>query len=300
MPFFSVIIPTFNRAGLLVEALNSVRGQTFPDFEVIVVDDGSTDDTLERLGAFPEVKVFTQQNRGPGAARNFGMRNSSGMYLAFLDSDDVWFPWTLETYAAILGGPAAPAFMAGKPVRFMNQSELPTNVTGALELNVFRDYLASGDEWRWFGVSSFVILSKAFRTAGGFSEENLNGEDADLALKLGDAPGFTQITSPATFGYRDHATNVTADLAKSLAGVHHIVLAEKSNEYVGGKERELCRRQILTRIVRSITLDCLKKGQNAEAWRLYGKTFFWHCALRRWKYLVCFPIIGFISAFKVR
>jgi len=290
MPFFSVIIPTFNRRALLTYALDSVRRQTFTDYEVIVVDDGSTDDTLEGLSTFPDVKVLRQKNRGPGVARNLGVRESCGQYIAFLDSDDVWFPWSLETYAAILRRSEAPAFVAGKPFRFRDEVELPATASGNMEQLHFPDYLASGDEWRWFGVSSFIIRANEFRAAGGFAEEPINGEDADLALKLGEAPGFTQITSPPTFGYRDHTTNVTADLTKSLAGVWHMVLAEKSNEYVGGKERELCRRQILTRFVRTVTFDCLKQRRKAEAWRLYGETFLWHCALGRWKYLVGFPM----------
>src|SRR4051794_5139151 len=100
---FSVIIPTYNRLQLLKEALDSVWRQTFTDYEVIVVDDGSTDGTrdyLESLG--DKLRFFVQPRRGPGAARNLAAQHANGEYLAFLDSDDLWFPWTLATFAEVI------------------------------------------------------------------------------------------------------------------------------------------------------------------------------------------------------
>lgn len=290
MPLFSAIIPTFNRAALLVRALDSVRRQTFTDYEVVVVDDGSTDNTLERLRGYPEAKVFRQQNRGPGAARNLAARHCTGQYLVFLDSDDVWFPWSLETYASILHAPTTPAFIAGKPLRFRDEAELRSASPTPLEQKRFPDYLASGDEWRWWGVSSFVIRADDFRSAGGFSENNINGEDADLALKLGEAPGFAQITNPATFGYCEHGCNVTTDLGKSLAGGWQQVRAEVAGRYPGGAPREFERHLILTRHLRPLSLDCLQRGKHKEAWALYRATFRWHFKLGRWKYLTGFPV----------
>ncbi len=290
MPLFSVIIPTYNRAALLARALASVRRQTFTDYEVIVVDDGSTDDTLERLRGLPEVKVLVQQNRGPGAARNLGVRQCSGQYLAFLDSDDLWFPWSLETYASILRQPSAPAFLAGKPFRFRVETELPTALVGSAASKSFPDYLASGDEWRWFGVSSFVIRTVVFHATGGFAGEAINGEDADLALKLGEAPGFAQITNPPTFGYRDHGANVTGNLAKSIAGGWHQVMAEKSGRYPGGPRRARERRRIIGRHLRPLALDCLRRGEWRDAWAFYRATFGWHLASGRFKFLAGFPL----------
>src|SRR5271170_8041344 len=96
---FSAIIPTYNRRELLQRTLQSVLSQDQVEPEIIVVDDGSTDGTMEMLGTFaPRVQTLRQTNRGPGAARNLGMTHASGDYIAFLDSDDLWFPWTLKTY----------------------------------------------------------------------------------------------------------------------------------------------------------------------------------------------------------
>ncbi|HWC58680.1 MAG TPA: glycosyltransferase family A protein, partial [Verrucomicrobiae bacterium] len=125
MSLFSVVIPTFNRATLLHEALDSIFAQTFTDYEVIVVDDGSSDETLQMLANYGNrIRVFQQKNQGPGAARNLGAQHATGEYLAFLDSDDQWFPWTLEAYHEILLRHQFPSFVVGKPLRFRDEKLL--------------------------------------------------------------------------------------------------------------------------------------------------------------------------------
>jgi len=92
----SVIIPTYNRGPMLKEAIDSVLTQDYPNFELIVVDDGSTDDTLKILRLYGQCLTFIQQNnRGVSAARNAGISAASGRYIAFLDSDDLWLPQKL-------------------------------------------------------------------------------------------------------------------------------------------------------------------------------------------------------------
>lgn len=99
--FFSIIIPTFNRGKLLIRALNSVYNQSFKDFEVIVIDDGSTDDTefickkyIELHTSFHYIKIGN--SGGPARPRNFGIESSTGKWLCFLDSDDYWYSNKLE------------------------------------------------------------------------------------------------------------------------------------------------------------------------------------------------------------
>ena len=87
----SVVIPTFNRSAFLKKAIESVLSQGYQDFELIVVDDGSEDDTSEVVTGFDSgIKYIKQKNKGPGAARNLGIKNSKGEFIAFLDSDDWW------------------------------------------------------------------------------------------------------------------------------------------------------------------------------------------------------------------
>jgi hypothetical protein len=159
----------------------------------------------------------------------------------------------------------------------------------------FADYLSSGDKWRWWGVSSFVIRRDAFQAAGGFASRHTNGEDADLALRLGVVPGFIQITTPATFAYREHRDSASNDVGRTLAGALSQVRAEKVGHYPGGKARARERREILTRHTRPVALEGLKNGFRREAWQLYFATFATNASVGRVKYLAAFPFIALIK-----
>jgi len=103
MAFVSVIIPTYNRALLIGQTLASVQAQTFSDYEVIVVDDGSTDATAQVVAGFDgNVKYIAKQNGGQASARNVGIQYATGEYVAFLDSDDLWLPDKLARQVACL------------------------------------------------------------------------------------------------------------------------------------------------------------------------------------------------------
>jgi GT2 family glycosyltransferase len=99
-PLVSVVVPTYNRASLIGRTIESVLAQTYPAVEVVVVDDGSSDDTQERIaeryGGDARVRYFHQENAGPAMARNAGFAQARGEYVALLDSDDTWFPWKLS------------------------------------------------------------------------------------------------------------------------------------------------------------------------------------------------------------
>ncbi len=97
-PFFSVIIPTYNRVGLVEKAISSVLNQSYPNFELIVVDDGSTDNTEKIIGLIdnPKLRYFKICNSERGAARNYGIDKAKGRYVTFLDSDDLYYTWHLS------------------------------------------------------------------------------------------------------------------------------------------------------------------------------------------------------------
>jgi GT2 family glycosyltransferase len=292
MPLFSVVIPSFNRRGLLNNALQSIFKQRFNDFEVIVVDDGSTDGTMDYLQSLENrVSIFQQSNRGAGPARNLGVRHARGTYIAFVDSDDLWFPWSLQVYRDVIREHQAPSFIAGKPYVFSDERELDKIVFGTTVVEAFVDYLASSDQWRWWGASSLVVRRDAFEAVGGFTEEWVNDEDTDLTLRMGVAPGFVQVTAPVTFAYRKHATNVSKDQERLLAGTRARIRAEQNGQYPGGKARAMERRRILTRHIRPVTLGCIKLGLIREAWSLYWATLAWNASLGRLRYLIAFPLL---------
>ena len=101
----SVIIPLYNKALHVRNALTSISRQSYEDWEGIVVDDGSTDGSAEVAASFPDkrFRIIRQPNAGPGAARNRGITEARGQYLAFLDADDEWFPDYLDTAVRLFG-----------------------------------------------------------------------------------------------------------------------------------------------------------------------------------------------------
>ena len=284
-------MPVFNRGALACAAIDSILNQTIDDFEIVVVNDGSTDDTVQFIRKnYPMCTLLTQNNLGPGAARNHGVANSTGRYIAFLDSDDLWFPWTLESYARAIAENDSPSFMAGKPFEFSIKAQISRVAAESLSTLHFNDYLESGDEWRWHGVSSFVVKRDAFQSAGGFVDGRINSEDADLALRLGTAKGFVQITSPYTFAYRLHDGNVTNQTVKTSNGLRCMLSTEKSLQYPGGKARASERWRIISRHVRPHILNLARAGEASDALGFFFSTNAWHLKTMRWKFLLGVPL----------
>lgn len=137
-PVFSVIIPTYNRAAHIEAAILSVLQQTFSDFEVLVIDDGSTDQTAEIVSLITDhrVKYIPQKNQERGAARNNGVRNSAGSIICFLDSDDVLLPDHLKTaYEAFEGKSAMKVFCTSFIIRNEREDRnfcLPDDINSSL------------------------------------------------------------------------------------------------------------------------------------------------------------------------
>jgi GT2 family glycosyltransferase len=295
MPFFSVIIPTYNRAALLREALESVARQTFRDFELFVVDDGSTDDTEAIVKSCGLPVIFVRQNnRGPGAARNLALQKAQGRYLAFLDSDDQWFGWTLDTYYRTITGNNYPAFMSGF-ARPLDDSLPPLPIApGEIRTNAFPHLLAACvDRVPPVGGTPSICLDRvALEEAGGFVSRRISGEDTDLWLRLGLKPGFIRILSPPVFKQRKHAGNVTNQLDPSLAGCHYLLQQERRKAYPGGLTYQRQRRRIICGTARTLSRDCVQEDRPADGWSLYLITFPWNLALGNLKYLAGFPVVA--------
>ena len=289
MPTFSVIIPTFNRGVLLRQTLESVWRQTFTDYQVIVVDDGSTDDTSIWLSEVASnVQRIKQPNSGPGAARNNGADKACGEYLAFLDSDDLWFPWTLETVAELIAKHNRPSLVSAKLVAFHEPAQLVSVNRTPTTAEVFSDYFASSDRDCFVGAGMTFVRRDKFLEAGGFSSRPINLEDHDLILRLGTAKGFVRILEPPTLGWRRHQAS-TADVSlRSFEGCRHLIQNEQRGLYPGGKTRSIARRKIITRHVRPWAVTLARTGAWRPAWSLYNSTFVWNLTLNRWRFLLGF------------
>jgi glycosyltransferase involved in cell wall biosynthesis len=291
MPQFSVIIPTRNRRALLQQALASVFTQTFQDLEVIVVDDHSEDDTAGYLPTLGDrVRRLRIEAGSPGAARNAGASVAAGEYLAFLDSDDVWLPWTLAAFADAVTRYRHPAFVCASFRQFDDPLELSDAVEAPLSADAYPNYYATWPRQLAIGAGMIAVRKSEFDRVGGFTGAGVNLEDHDLTLRLGLAHGFVQIVQPLTLGWRRHGHSVTADVGKSVAGCAMLMRHERSGVYPGGQALEATRRGLITTHARAVSLECVKAGRAGDAARIYLSTLAWHLASRRWKYLLGFPL----------
>ena len=294
MPFFSVIIPAFNRRELLCRALESVWAQSFTDYEVIVVDDGSTDGTREFLEALKcPIVVLFQPNRGPGAARNLGIKHATGERIAFLDSDDTWFPWTLAVHheAFVHGG--FPAMTAGKNT-LVNSGHSCLN-SDVLELKwesygCFFDAL-NGVTLPIGGTPSITVKRSIMLEAGGFCEDKINGEDTDMWMRLGMKTGFVKILQPPVFAQTIHESNITDDCTLAVAGMKYLFQQERMGHYPGAVYRRK-RIETLAASARSVSFHALRCGRRKAALQIYIRSFGWSLVLGRFKYLILFPLLA--------
>lgn len=212
IPKVSVVIPTYNQARFVVEAIESVLNQTFQDLKIIVVDDGSTDDTKEALKKFgSKICYIYQENQGDAAARNTGIRAAKGEFIAFLDHDDLWLPDKLSIQMD--------AFSKNKEIGL-----------------VYTDYVVFGqgrepsksDKVRYSGwvfnqlfkhifiLSSGVVYKKeCFNNCGLFDETFSVSSDYDMWLRISAEYKFLFIDRPL-FKRRMHSANLSSMPIKAI------------------------------------------------------------------------------------
>lgn len=181
-PLFSAIIPTYNRDKFIVDAVNSVLTQSFTNFELIVIDDGSTDNTEKRLWECNDkrIRYFYQDNSGVSTARNRGIKESRGKYIAFLDSDDIWKPEKLEmTFRYINKFPDIKIFHTNeiwyRNEKLQNQKKKYRKPDGY----AYYDSLLLC----CIGMSTSVVKKDLFDEIGMFDESMPACEDYDLWLR---------------------------------------------------------------------------------------------------------------------
>jgi len=190
-PLVSAIVATYNRAHIVARAIESILGQTYENIEVVVVDDGSTDDTLVMLARYGRrISVITQKNAGPSAARNRGIQAASGDIIAFLDSDDIWLPDKIRRQVALLQRvpKSVPCCVCDATLQFTSRP-----VTTSFEN---ADLEPAEEEGLWLNptetlINRFVLFNQtaairreALGKVGSFDETLRYLEDADLALRL--------------------------------------------------------------------------------------------------------------------
>lgn len=203
-PNVSVVIPTFNRSRLLVNAVASALAQTYKDYELIVVDDGSTDDTTQRLGPYLDrVRYVYQENRGASAAQNRGIELATGRWIAILASDDLWLPTKLEQQIhalTALGSEFGACFTdctyEGDP-RLTRSAFEEAGFTPESEFGPFDDpvtYILARHPMIY--VQSLLVQRRLLEELGGFDEALVVSEDTDVLFRLAFKTRFCFVSAP--------------------------------------------------------------------------------------------------------
>lgn len=227
-PLVSVIMPVFNASATLMQALNSVRWQGCDALEIIAVDDGSTDDSLQLLNSFGDaVRVLQQPQQGPASARNLALQHARGKYIAFIDADDVWLPGKLLSQVAYLqahpdvaavfgrftrweasaldGSFAAPPVQAAYEAAAAQwQAQPETLRTTALQGNLYADLLLDSV----VHIITALVRRSAIEAVEGFDASLRTGSDYDFWLRLSRQHRIDQLDACVAW-YRIHAHSIT-------------------------------------------------------------------------------------------
>ena len=231
VPAVSVVIPTYNRRRQVERAAASVLAQTFQDFELLVIDDGSHDGTGQSLGGLDErVRYRWQANRGPAAARNAGIHLARGPVVAFLDADNRWLPEHLEVVAAVLARHPETVLASTCPGFRASGSQPPQDarLIDALPLALM------GNSFGY--VSCIAVRRDVLLAIGGFDEELAVGEDDDLWLRLAMKGPFAMVQRRTVI--RRHTRGGLRDRGRA-AGLYTQASRRSLTRAIGQLEREL-------------------------------------------------------------
>jgi glycosyltransferase involved in cell wall biosynthesis len=215
-PIISVVIPTFNRASVVPNAIQSVLGQSLQELEIIVVDDGSQDLTAEMILRWaqsePRIRLIRNaSNRGAQAARNSGIRAALGAWIAFLDSDDTWISNSLELRVAAARSRDVHVVHSGGFVVPFDGGERETLEIPALSGNVYRQLLRGAGPM----FQGLLISAKALRAVNGLDEAIVAYQEWDTAIRLAKRFKFAFVREP-TFIYDCRGTDtMSKDLLRA-------------------------------------------------------------------------------------
>jgi glycosyltransferase involved in cell wall biosynthesis len=268
----SIVIPSFNSASLVTQAVDSVLGQSAPPVEVIVVDDGSRDDTQQRLAAYGDriVSLF-QENQGVAAARNHGLRRARADFVAFLDADDVWHPRKLEWQVEVL--------RQHPEVGLLGTGVFDWPAAAFPEVGDVTDTRLDVLSWRrlavknYFTTSSVLVRRSLLDRVGEFDRQLHGPEDYDLWLRLAQITTVANLCVPLT-GYRNVAGSLGKQAITMQAGLERIL--HKLDEGQAWKGDTLLRRKAYSYLHYSCAYLHGAGGNPQAALRNLLRSFAWY------------------------
>jgi glycosyltransferase involved in cell wall biosynthesis len=267
-PLVSVIMPAYNTEKFIGESIQSVIDQTYANWELLVVDDGSTDKTADVIRSYAardsRVKYLSQNNGGPGKARNTAIAESNGTLIAFLDADDLWLPEKLERQLQALETTNADVIYSNGLIIYElganpGRTDFPI-VAGTTEGRKMLDILLLQNR---IPVQSVMVRTEAFRNAGSSTEspEFRGCEDYELWLRLAAHGALFHGISEKLIKYRRHPAAMTHHDTGWLKPALRVVI----HHIDAGTLDEKTKRNRLRRLYRDVIAALLEEGKLAEA-----------------------------------
>jgi len=265
-PEVTVIIPTYNRGWTLRRAIDSVLAQTFRDFELIVVDDGSEDNTADILADYgTDIRVIRQANAGVSAARNAGIRAAGGEYIAFLDSDDAWLPEKLQVQMDYFNTHPADVICQTEEIWIRNGKRVnPKKVHKKPSGRIFRASLALC----LVSPSAVMLRRELFAEIGGFDETLPACEDYDLWLRISARYPVYLVDTPLIIKTGGHADQLSRMVGLDRFRIQAIV--KLLEEGALNPLRRTAASEMLVKKAAIYASGCRKRGKIDEA-RVYEK-----------------------------
>jgi glycosyltransferase involved in cell wall biosynthesis len=295
-PLVSVVIPTYNAPAYLKEALATVFAQTLDDLEVIVVNDGSTDDTAEHLARVqdPRLRVVTQENRGIGPARNRGIEEARGVYVAFLDHDDLWLPDKLRSQVEFMMGrpecvasvvPWALSSNPGQPVG-------PFRNLG-LRRGVVADPLRFQTGQSTFRVTSALMVRRDALSGIRYATERGVIEDLSFQLQLL-GRGEVGVSDDRILAiYRTHAANFSRNATFYTGGLNLLRRMERAGAFAEVDRRDADgRKRCFAGVAHLAVIFALRSGRRGLALRVWGTAAAGLLRWGHWKLVLAVPVMA--------
>ena len=274
MPKVTVLIATYNRAHYICEAVDSVLAQAYKDYEIIIVDDGSTDKTREVLQKYADkISYLYKDHKNQAAALNFGISRSKGEYIAFLDDDDIWLPNKLTVQIPVFEKDLEIGIVGAEMYLTNEKDEITSHWKRAQNL---QENFASLYDYNCLGFPSVVARKSCIEKVGGFDEGLVTTQDYDLWLRMAPICKFRCLDVPLV-KWRIHGMNKHKNREQKL----------KDRLYVVTKPGNISHLTFIQRKAR-IAKEYYNHGQYFQDMRQYGlavRTYF--------KAVIICPFIGY-------
>lgn len=223
LPLVTVIIPCYNHARFLPIAIKSVLNQTYNPIEIVVVDDGSTDNTKDVALGFTEIKYIYQENAGLSATRNKGLQESKGDYVLFLDADDFLYPKAVSINIDYFLADPTLAFVSGS----YDNADERGNITTEYKVSVENDHYCRLLDYNYIGMIATVLFAKWIFKEFLFNTDLRGCEDLDLYLKVTRKYPVLHHTEKIAV-YRRHANNMSSNNAMMIHTAFRILMDQRN------------------------------------------------------------------------